>query len=490
MGPAADPSAPAASATSLSVGDVVADRYRIDAVLGEGGMGVVYRAEHLHLRKPFAVKVLLPEWSAMPEVVSRFEREAVAAANIDSPHVAAATDSGRLPNGSFFLVMEYVNGCTLRAALDAGALDPARALHVLRGVASALQAAHGLGIVHRDMKPENIMLIERDGDPDFAKVLDFGIAKVAGFGAGDEADKAKALTKVGAVIGTPKYMSPEQALGEAVDARSDLYSAGIIFFEMLTGRCPFEGGAVAMLQQRVMSDAPGLPPDVAAKAHPRAGAIVGRLLARVPADRFTNAAELIAALDECTSDSELPATPASSRPSLESLQAMTTPTVQAVQRVGRSVVVRVKTVLGASRQALADPKPLLRHATRGRLIGAALVVAAIATMVAVVAASGRGHAPTSTAASRAADSATVVVPKGTAQDPSSDPWATPTASADIPPMSNLPPPPVPSSSAGSSAGAGTQPSRSSPERPASSQGPSHRTGPGGIYIPPPNQWFK
>ena len=124
---------------SLSIGDVVADRYRIDAVLGDGGMGIVYRAEHLHLRKLFAVKVLLPEWSSMPEIVARFEREAVAAGNIQSPHVAAATDFGRLPNGSFFLAMEHLNGRTLGTVLEAGALDPARAFHVLRGMASALR---------------------------------------------------------------------------------------------------------------------------------------------------------------------------------------------------------------------------------------------------------------------------------------------------------------------------------------------------------------
>src|SRR5580700_1951898 len=151
---AGEPGAPETSA-SLSVGDVVAGRYRIDAVLGEGGMGVVYRAEHLHLRKVHALKVLLSEWSSMPEVVARFEREAVAAGNIQSPHVVAATDFGRLPRGSFFLVMEYVNGRTLRGALQEGALEPRRALHVLEGIAAGLGAAHALGFVHRDLKPEN-----------------------------------------------------------------------------------------------------------------------------------------------------------------------------------------------------------------------------------------------------------------------------------------------------------------------------------------------
>jgi serine/threonine protein kinase len=444
---------------SLAVGDVVLDRYRIDAVLGEGGMGVVYRAEHLHLRKPFAVKVLLPEWSSMPEVVARFEREAVAAGSIDSPHVAAATDSGRLPNGSFFLVMEYVKGRTLRTALEAAPLDPARAVHILRGMAAALHAAHELGIVHRDMKPENIMLIERDGDPDFVKVLDFGIAKVTGFGAGAKGDKTKALTQVGAIIGTPTYMSPEQAIGQAVDARTDLYSAGVICFEMLTGHCPFEGDAVTVLRQRVMVEAPGLPPEVTAKAQPGLGAVLARLLARLPEDRFATAAELMMALDDSAS--------APSRPSLESVQAMTTP---AAHRVSRSVMAGVEFV---------------RHGKRGPIVVGTVAVALIAMLVAVVAFSGGSHAEPSTAGTPAADSAAAFVPTSTAPDLSS---AQPAASADVPPVTVLPPPPAPSSSA---TGAGTQPSRSSSGRPASSQAPAtRRTGPGGIYIPPPSQWFK
>ncbi len=284
---------------SLSVGDVVADRYRIDAVLGEGGMGVVYRVEHLHLHKALALKALLPSLSSMPEVLARFEREAIAAGRIQDPHVAAATDFGRLPSGSLFLVMEYVKGPTLREALRDGPLRPERAMHVLRGIACALQAAHALGIVHRDVKPENIMLVEREGDTDFVKVLDFGIAKIEGSGPASGAT-SKVLTQVGAVIGTPSYMSPEQALGQPVDGRSDLYSVGILLFEMLAGHRPFRGGAVTQLRHHVLTDVPELPAEVAAKVMPHVPVILKRLVAKLPHERFAGAAELIAAIDDGT----------------------------------------------------------------------------------------------------------------------------------------------------------------------------------------------
>ncbi len=435
---------------SLCVGAVVADRYRIDAVLGEGGMGIVYRAEHLHLRKPHALKVLLPQWSAMPEVMARFEREAIVAGQIASPHVVAATDFGRLPGGAFFLVMEYVDGRTLRTALAAGALDPARALHVLGGVVSALHAAHALGIVHRDLKPENIMLVDRDGDRDFVKVLDFGIAKVQGFGADATPGTSTALTQMGAVIGTAEYMSPEQAMGQPVDARSDLYSAGVVLFEMLTGRCPFAGSAITVLRQHVMADAPVLPAPVTASIDPRVDAILRRLLAKVPEDRFQSTGELMAALDACPAKHAHDSHPSSQRPWLGSFPGVTT---------------------------------LLRRSARGKLLVAALVVAAAAAITVLLAVGGKTRSATSTGTPPAATSAPSAVPTIPSPLPSVDSKQ----NVDVERVSNLPPPPAPSAS---TAPAGTQPGRSPPPRPPPPAGPSRRTGPGGIYIPPPSQWFK
>src|SRR5258706_14913420 len=211
-----DPSPRSTAAASL-VGKVLSDRYRIESVLGEGGMGAVYLAEHVLMRKRLAVKVLHPEMTRMPEMVARFEREAMAAAHIEHPSVAAATDFGKLEDGSFFLVLEYVEGTSLRDLIAQGPLLSERALHIAYQMASALARAHALGIVHRDLKPENVMLVEREGDPNFVKVLDFGIAKVPVGDFSHEppgSDGAPVLTQLGMVYGTPEYMAPEQALGQ------------------------------------------------------------------------------------------------------------------------------------------------------------------------------------------------------------------------------------------------------------------------------------
>src|SRR6267154_244140 len=207
--PGIDPSPRSTAAASL-VGKVLSERYRIESVLGEGGMGAVYLAQHVLMRKRLAVKVLHPEMMGMPEVVKRFEREALAAAHIEHPNVAAATDFGKLDDGAFFLVLEYVEGTSLYDLIGLGAMPVERAVHVAHQIASALARAHALGIVHRDLKPENVMLVDRDGDPDFVKVLDFGMAKIDAFGFAMRESGMQPLTRVGTVMGTPVYMSPEQ----------------------------------------------------------------------------------------------------------------------------------------------------------------------------------------------------------------------------------------------------------------------------------------
>jgi tetratricopeptide (TPR) repeat protein len=277
------------------VGQVVDGRYEIVELIGEGGMGRVYRARHKRLQRSVAVKVLHREFSVLPEAVQRFEREAIALARLDHPNCIAVQDFGRLDDGSLYLVVSHLPGVLLRAALDQESFSVARALHVARHVLSGLSHAHKAGIVHRDVKPENVMLVRHEGDADFAKLFDFGIVKLMEA----EGEASANLTRLGQRFGTPAYMSPEQALGRSVDARSDLYSLTVMLYEMLTGRQLFEA-----------DDAEGLLVMHAAKAPPpldRAGtsfapalqALVARGLAKDPAQRFASAEAYLTALDAC-----------------------------------------------------------------------------------------------------------------------------------------------------------------------------------------------
>jgi tRNA A-37 threonylcarbamoyl transferase component Bud32 len=274
------------------VGTVLAGRYRIERLLGSGGMGSVYRAEHVLMRKACAVKVLHREMTQVKEVVARFEREAVAAARIEHPNVATATDFGQLENGSFYLVLEFIEGKSLSQQIAAsGPLPEERALVITRQIADALAAAHGAGIVHRDLKPDNVMLVAKDGSGDFVKVLDFGIAKVKIEEAG--ADQ-QALTRLNTVMGTPEYMSPEQARGEPVDHRADLYTVGVILYEMLAGTSPFRHEEfVVVLTKKLTEDPPPLPAHVSGATRE----LVDTLLRRSPDERPQTAADVVARVD-------------------------------------------------------------------------------------------------------------------------------------------------------------------------------------------------
>jgi serine/threonine-protein kinase len=282
------------------IGLVISDRYRIEKLLGEGGMGAVYQAEHTLMRKRLAVKVLHPEMSRMREVVARFEREAMAAAHIEHPNVAAATDFGKLEDGSFFLVLEFIEGKALRAEIGKGRLALGRALHITQQILAALVRAHALGIVHRDLKPENVMLVDRDGDHDFVKVLDFGIAKVPiheiGEGEGGKRDpNTPALTQAGMVYGTPEYMAPEQALGNPVDPRADLYAVGVMAYEMLTGVRPFEADSkVKLLGMQVTAPVPAMIEKAVDAVIPfEVEELVRKLLSKEAVDRGKDAKEVL-----------------------------------------------------------------------------------------------------------------------------------------------------------------------------------------------------
>ena len=236
------------------IGTVLGERYRILSRLGAGGMGAVYRAEHSTLRRDVAVKVLLPEMGSKDEFVRRFQREAESASRLAHLNIIAVTDFGRSPEGLLFLVMEYLDGEALSALIRRGPIPLARAAGIFGQILDGLGHAHAAGIVHRDLKPDNIMLVEREGRPDVVKLLDFGIAKVT-----DPEDHREALTQAGVIFGTPEYLSPEQALGETVDARADLYAAGVILYEMLTGRRPFESDdKVKIISMHLSHSVPGI----------------------------------------------------------------------------------------------------------------------------------------------------------------------------------------------------------------------------------------
>ncbi|HEY0004804.1 MAG TPA: serine/threonine-protein kinase [Pyrinomonadaceae bacterium] len=263
----------------MDVPHIIAGRFRIECEIGTGGMGTVYRATHLGLERPVAVKIIKPEFASDPDVTERFMREARTMAKLRHPHAAMIFDAGHLPDGRHFIVMEYVEGSTLSEILAReGRFTPERAVRIASDICEVLAEAHKLGIIHRDLKPSNIMLNERG-----VCVLDFGVAKV--LATSGDATATHATTGSGIIIGTPRYMSPEQCLGQRVGARSDLYSLGVLLYEMLAGRPPFVDALPSAVLVRQATAAPPPLPQVRGDV-PRALALaVHCLLAKRPEDR-------------------------------------------------------------------------------------------------------------------------------------------------------------------------------------------------------------
>ena len=271
------------------VGQVLADRYHIMKKLGEGGMGQVYLAEHVKMGRRSAIKVMNPSMVHDPEAVARFNREAANASRISDAHVCAIYDFGETPEGLIYLAMEFIEGEPLTELIrQEGALPASRAADIAIQVAAALQAAHDLGIVHRDLKPDNIMLTRgRDGS-DAVKVVDFGLAKaVGGEGGGQK------VTRTGLVVGTPEFMSPEQLSGDKLDGRTDVYSLGLVLFNMLTGTLPFPADSVQEAMIKRLTDEPAELLEVRPDRHfpPGLQQILDTALARNPVDRYQSAAK-------------------------------------------------------------------------------------------------------------------------------------------------------------------------------------------------------
>jgi serine/threonine-protein kinase len=312
---AAGPIRARVSLAEMLVGTVLADRYRLLKRIGEGAMGWVFLAEHTEIGKQCAVKVLRPSLCKLPEAVRRFRREARAATQIGSRHIVDVTDFGATANGAVFYVMEYLSdGEDLGTLLErSGKLPWPRVVGMLRQLCEALQAAHDAEIIHRDCKPANFYRTMQEGNPDFIKVLDFGIARLA-------TPKDSIVTATGVIMGTPDFMAPEQAQGKHVDHRADIYSLGASVYALLTGRPPFVGVNEYDVIYKQLNEHPRPPSELTPAVPPWLDAAVLRAMAKDPSARFQSMREFAAAVDPATVSaapvavSRSPAAPASSLP--------------------------------------------------------------------------------------------------------------------------------------------------------------------------------
>jgi serine/threonine-protein kinase len=381
----------------LEIGQTLDDKYRIVRVIGVGGMGTVYEGEHRLIRRRVAIKVLAKDPSQAPESASRFERESQAAGQIGSDHILEVLDIGTTDEGQRYIVMEYLDGETLATRIERVRRLPAGHVALIaRQVLVGLAAAHDAGIVHRDLKPDNVFILrEKAGLLDFVKIIDFGISKF------QRADTLHPrLTSSGAVLGTPSYMSPEQARGTAVDPRSDLHSVGVILFESVTGRVPFSGQNFNELMFQIATGERPHARDIVPDLDPRFDAMIDRAMQRDPEKRYQSAREFTRELEEWMRANSLSTTTG------ETLLSDVDPAIQAL-RQGKGtrnvdknaptaapdtegdVISARRTVTNASMDTLAEPKR--RNRNRWMMAGGFAGGAMVAVMALI--ALGRTKAP-------------------------------------------------------------------------------------------------
>lgn len=346
---------------------MVADKYRLDRLLGRGGMGAVYQGTHVDLDRPVAIKLLLPDFIADQDALERFRREARAAARLNHPNVADTYDYGSLADGGAYIVMELIDGETLRAHMDAsGPLPFAEAINIARQMASGVEAAHRSGITHRDLKPSNIILTRDHDGRMLAKVVDFSVAKLK-----EGTTSGAALTATGSLIGTPRYMAPEQCADNRADARSDIYSLGVILYEMIAGRAPFEGPTTTAIAIKHIQEPPAPVETLRPDTPELLSKLVMQALAKPPSERPQTAQEFIARLDEALAElspSELKERPLmaasemAKQPSLDRHTAQTNPQTSEVSpHTGRAGEPTLEEAAAGQEQS-ADPPSVQSYA--------------------------------------------------------------------------------------------------------------------------------
>ena len=279
------------------LGTTLDERYRIESIIAEGGMAILFRAHQIGMDRTVALKIMLPTFATNFQAFERFAQECKLAARLNHPNIVSVFDVGFVGPRQPYLVMEYIDGISLsRELIENGPPPLSTAIAIISQVLKGLEEAHGLGIIHRDLKPDNVLLQKKSHRSDWVKIVDFGIANLQ--------DNTKRLTKTGSFIGTPAYMAPEQFRGKAIDTRVDIYSVGIVLFEVLTGDVPFDGESPDIVMMKHLIDEPPSVSQIRASVSPELDNVLKKALAKNPSDRFQTASEFRAALESIQAPKE------------------------------------------------------------------------------------------------------------------------------------------------------------------------------------------